>query len=205
MIRVACWDRLAAVNSAEALEGAIAGHVAAIRDAALSSPAGGGDRWDAMLRHYGIAPLEAHERAMIVEALRLPRGAAPAEVRMAFAGLEAWANGALTNVAPDAAADRVRGSLTGLADRETQRYERDLGLAPPPAPRAAPPPPTAPSLGSIFQNAQQTSKEVPWAGVQYKQVATLTCVHCGGPQEQPLDFICRYCRRPIAGAPKPLR
>jgi hypothetical protein len=63
--------------------------------------------------------------------------------------------------------------------------------------------PAGPSIASIFQNAQQTSKEVPWAGMQYKQVATLTCVHCGGPQEQPSDFMCRYCRRPIAGSLKP--
>jgi hypothetical protein len=58
-------------------------------------------------------------------------------------------------------------------------------------------------LGSIFANAQQTSKEVPWAGQSYKTVGTLTCVHCGGPQQQPTDFMCRYCRRPIAGSIKP--
>lgn len=183
--------------SAEALESTIAGHVAAIRDAALSSSAGGGERWDALLRHYGIAPLDAQERATIVDRLHLSRGAAPAEVRMALAGLEAWATRQLSALAADAA-DRVRRSLDGLVDRETQRYERDLGIAPPPPPPQPPPPsPGAPSLGSIFQNAQQTSKEVPWAGREWKHVATLTCVHCGGPQEQPLDFICRYCRRPL--------
>ena len=84
----------------------------------------------------------------------------------------------------------------GFADRETQGYERAIGIA-------APTSPAAPSLGSIFANAQQTAKESPWAGRSHKQVATLTCVHCGGPQEQPMDFMCRYCRRPIAGALKP--
>jgi hypothetical protein len=68
---------------------------------------------------------------------------------------------------------------------------------------AAPAQPAAPSLASIFANAQQTSKEVPWANVKHKNVATLTCVHCGGPQEQPADFMCKYCRRPIAGSLEP--
>jgi hypothetical protein len=59
--------------------------------------------------------------------------------------------------------------------------------------------PAGPSLGSIFANAQKTSKEVPWAGQVYRSVMSLNCVHCGGPQEQPQDFMCKYCRRPIAG------
>ena len=71
-----------------------------------------------------------------------------------------------------------------------------------PAP-AAPAAPAAPSLASIFANAQSTSKEVPWANMKHQSVLNLNCVHCGGPQEQPQDFMCKYCRRPIAGAIKP--
>jgi hypothetical protein len=83
-----------------------------------------------------------------------------------------------------------------------------VGVAPAPAavPAAMPAPapsPGAPALASIFANAQQTSKEVPWADMKFKQVGALTCVHCGGPQEQPADFMCKYCRRPIAGSIKP--
>ena len=100
--------------------------------------------------------------------------------------------------------------VSELVDRETSTYERSIGGAPPPPPppaaAAAPPayaPPTgAPALASIFANAQSTSKEVPWANQKYNAVQTLNCVHCGGPQEQPQDFMCRYCRRPIAGERK---
>jgi hypothetical protein len=93
-----------------------------------------------------------------------------------------------------------------LVDAEVSAYERALGI-PPSVPMAAPvvaaAAPAGPSLASIFANAQQTSKEVPWAGMKHKSVVNLDCVHCGGPQEQPQDFMCKYCRRPIAGSIKP--
>ena len=164
-------------------------HVETIQRSATGSAAGGGPAWDGLLRHYGIAPLAHEERQMIVHHMRLARGAAPAEVRMAFVGLAQWAEDEAkrTGVFPD--------TLPGLVDREMAIYERSIGVAPP-APVQAP---GMPGLGSIFANAQSTSKEVPWAGLQYKQVGSLNCVHCGGPQEQPADFMCRYCRRPIAG------
>jgi len=38
-----------------------------------------------------LVPLDPAERAMILQAMRLSRGAAPAEVRIAFVGLRAWA------------------------------------------------------------------------------------------------------------------
>lgn len=139
------------------------------------------------MRHYGIAPLADHERKFIATHMRLQRGACPAEVRLVFVGLHKWA---LTQ-----GGDPQR--LSTLVDQETQKYELSIGLAPlPPLP---PPTPAAPSLASIFKNAEQTSKEVPWAGQTFKQVGALECIHCGGPQEKPLDFMCRYCRRPIAG------
>ncbi len=194
----------------QSLEAAIAQHVAAIHRAASASPAGGGPEWDALLRHYGLAPLDPQERSFIVTQMRLSRGAVPAEVRAAFAGLARWAQGEMERLrsgnilSPPALHQRV----TELAEGETAAYERSIGLSPPPPagppPIVAPPPgPAGPSLASIFANAHQTSKEVPWANMKYNAVANLTCVHCGGPQEQPQDFMCKYCRRPIAGAIKP--
>jgi hypothetical protein len=121
---------------------------------------------------------------------------------MALAGLVAWARAEVSRVGHDPALASELPSLSawidGLVDRETREYEASIGVvAPPPAPR---PNPAAPSLSSIFANAEQTSKEVPWANMKFDTVATLTCVHCGGPQEKPADFMCRYCRRPIAGS-----
>lgn len=177
-------------------EAALRQHLDVILRTASNAPPGGGPDWDGLLRHYGIAPLAHDERQMIVQCMHLSRGAAPAEVRMALVGLAQWA---------DNEAKRTGGFVTGLegfVDREMASYERSIGVAPPP-----PPPPAAnagmPGLASIFANAQQTSKEVPWANMKYKQVANLNCVHCGGPQEQPADFMCRYCRRPIAGKVNP--
>lgn len=195
----------------EALEAAIAQHLGTIQRIAWNAPAGGGPEWDGLLRHYGIAPVDGQERAMIVSCMRLSRGAVPAEVRMAFQGLTQWAERELSQLQANGhghhpAFAALQQRVASLVDVETAGYERAIGIVPAPP---APPPvvaaaaPTGPSLGSIFANAQATSKEVPWAGMTYKSVGNLSCVHCGGPQEQPQDFMCKYCRRPIAGSIKP--
>ena len=197
------------------LDAAITQHLETMKRAAFHSPPGGGPEWDGVLRHYGHVPLDAQERAMIVSCMHLSRGAVPAEVRMVLTGLQAWGQRELDQLRASGAAqvDMATGTLQNrlacLVDTEIAGYEHALGIAPPlpmpPAPIApiAPPVATGPSLASIFANAQQTSKEVPWAGMKYKSVGNLNCVHCGGPQEQPQDFMCKYCRRPIAGSIKP--
>lgn len=201
----------------EALEAALAQHLAAVQRAAFNSPPGGGPEWDGVLRHYGHAALDPQERSTIVSCMRLSRGAVPAELRMVLVGLQAWAQGQVDQLRASGAAhgspafERLEARVRGLVDDEMPGYERALGIAPSaPAPSAPAPAPIAvavapagPSLASIFANAQSTSKEVPWAGMKYKAVANLNCVHCGGPQEQPQDFMCKYCRRPIAGSIKP--
>jgi hypothetical protein len=205
----------------EAFDAALAQHLSAIQRAAISSPPGGGADWDTLLRHYGHTPFAAQERAMIVSCMHLSRGAVPAELRVVLIGLQGWAQRELDRLRAggDASADpgararidTLQHRVAMLVDAEVSAYERALGIAPsvPMAPQAAPPPvvaaaaPAGPSLASIIANAQQTSKEVPWAGMKYKSVVNLNCVHCGGPQEQPQDFMCKYCRRPIAGSIKP--
>jgi hypothetical protein len=198
--------------SVDALAAALAQHVDYVLNTAASSPAGGGPQWDEVLRYYRVQPHDAQERAMIVQYMRLQRGATPAEVRTVLEGLRTWAFGEIERLRADPsigqspALGQLHGAAQTLVERETARYELSIGLQPAPAAApAAPPKPAAPSLGSIFANAQQTSKEVPWANMEYKQVATLTCVHCGGPQETPLDFMCKFCRRPIAGTVKPTK
>jgi hypothetical protein len=195
----------------ESLDAAITQHVQTIHRAASACPPGGGPEWDGLLRHYGLAPLDHGERTFIVTHMRLSRGAVPAEVRAAFAGLQKWAHGEMDRLknAGQPAPPHLHQRISALVDYETSTYERSIGVAPPPPPAAvaAPPPayappPGTPALASIFANAQSTSKEVPWANQKYNAVQTLNCVHCGGPQEQPQDFMCRYCRRPIAGERK---
>ena len=195
----------------EALDAALAQHLGAVQRAAISSAPGGGPEWDAILRHYGVPALDPVERSTIVSCMHLSRGAVPAEFRVVLSGLQSWAQRELDGLRASGAATAspsfgmVQQRVASLIDVEIAGYERALGIAPPP-PMAAPAPPAAPagpSLASIFANAQQTSKEVPWAGQKFKSVGTLNCVHCGGPQEQPQDFMCRYCRRPIAGSIKP--
>lgn len=196
----------------EALDAALMQHLSAIQRAAIASPPGGGTEWDTLLRHYGHAPLDPQERAMIVQCMHLSRGAVPAELRVVLVGLQAWAVNELARLRGSGAAHgsqslpALEHRIASLVDAEVGAYERALGIppsAPMPAPVAAPAAPAGPSLASIFANAQQTSKEVPWAGMKYKSVVNLNCVHCGGPQEQPQDFMCKYCRRPIAGSIKP--
>ncbi len=197
------------MRAIESLGASIEQHVLYIHQTAASSPAGGGPAWDALLRHYGVLAFGPEERSTSVRCMRLTRGALPSEVRAALEGLRSWATRELERLRADpsfaanGAPAQLQQRLVSLVDLETQRYENAIGVAPSQA-RAAPAPgPAAPSLASIFANAQQTSKEVPWANVKYEQVGALTCVHCGGPQERPLDFMCKYCRRPIAGALNP--
>ncbi len=204
------------MHPVESLAASLESHVQYVLQTAASSPPGGGPAWDGVLAHYRVAAFGHDERGASVRNLRMARGALPGEVRAVLEGLCAWAGGELARMRQDASVEQPMPSwpleqrLTALVAVETPRYELAIGLAPLPAAPVAtaglgPAPPVAagPSLGSIFANAQQTSKEVPWANQSYKQVASLTCVHCGGPQEQPLDFMCKYCRRPIAGALKP--
>ncbi len=177
------------MGSPEALSASLAQHLRYIFDTASSSPAGGGPAWTALLAHYGIAPFAADERAMSVKYMHLTRGALPSEVRIVLEGLRNWATREFQSL--DAPNTALQYEIAGLVDREVARYELAIGVF------------AGPSLGSIFANAQDTSKEVPWANMKYKQVTNLTCVHCGGPQEQPKDFICKFCRRPIAGSIEP--
>ena len=181
----------------EALAAAIEQHVIAIKTAAWDGPPGGGAAWDALLRHYGIPSLSPEERALIASRMQLVRGATPAEVRMALVGLERWARAELTRLGAvgSAQGDLLEHRLANLVAQETTAYEHSLGLMPQGASTV-----NAPSLASIFANAHETAKDAPWANVKAKAVASLTCVHCGGPQEAHEEFLCRYCRRPIAGA-----
>jgi len=198
----------------EALDAALAQHLSAIQHAAISAPPGGGGGWDVLMRHYGHTTFDPQERAMIVSCMHLSRGAVPAELRVVLIGLQGWAQRELDRLRAAGAAngspnvDALQHRIAMLVDGEVSAYERALGIPPsvPVASPASPSPPAAPaapSLASIFANANQTAKEVPWAGQTYKSVVNLNCVHCGGPQEQPQDFMCKYCRRPIAGSMKP--
>jgi hypothetical protein len=188
------------MGTVEALDAALAQHLSAIQHAAIASAPGGGGPWDVLLRHYGHTPFAPQERAMIVQCMHLTRGAVPAELRVVLIGLQGWAQRELDRLRATGVAngspnvDALQHRIAMLVDAEVSAYERALGVVPSVAVA-----PAGPSLGSIFANAQKTSKEVPWAGQTYKSVMNLNCVHCGGPQEQPQDFMCKYCRRPIAG------
>ena len=190
------------MGTVEALDAALAQHLSAIQHAAISSPPGGGGAWDVLLRHYGHNAFDRQERAMIVQCMHLTRGAVPAEMRVVLIGLQGWAQRELDRLRASGVAggspnvDALQHRIAMLVDAEVSAYERALGVVPS---ITAAPAQAGPSLASIFANAQKTSKEVPWAGQTYKSVINLNCVHCGGPQEQPQDFMCKYCRRPIAG------
>lgn len=195
------------MGAVEDLEAQIATHVRAICGTAASVPAGGGPAWDQMLAYYRLRAFSPDERVSVARALGMTRGATPGEVHVVLEALARWAHAEASRLAQDpglAGHPRLRTlaqDLAAMPARETEVYERSVGLVrapmPPPAAPAGPAP--MPALGNIFANAQATSKEVPWANMQYKQTAVLTCVHCGGPQEVAQDFLCRFCRRPIAG------
>lgn len=194
------------MGAVEDLEAQVATHVRAICATAASVPAGGGAAWDQMLGHYRLQGFGPDERASVACALGMTRGATPGEVHVVLDALGRWAQCEAGRLSQDPALvghPRLRTltqDLAGMPARETELYERSVGLVKPMPPPAAPVGVAPmPALGNIFANAQTTSKEVPWANMKYKQTAVLTCVHCGGPQEVAQDFLCRFCRRPIAG------
>ena len=153
------------MGSPEALSASLQQHLRYILDTASSSPAGGGPAWSALLAHYGIRAFDANERAMSVKYMNLARGALPSEVRVVLEGLRDWATRELqASSAPNAA---LQNEIASLVYREIARYELSIGLVPQiaSAPVVAS---TGPSLGSIFANAQETSKEVPWANMKYR-------------------------------------
>jgi hypothetical protein len=128
-----------------------------------------------------------------VSAQALAARASPEQLGQALEPLVAWARAQLPALAGHPEMNMLRYHVDHLIEEEMARYR--AALAPPPAPAPAP---AAAGLGSIFANAEQTSKEVPWAGRKYAESAVLTCPHCGGPQEAALDFICRYCKKPMS-------
>ena len=54
------------------------------------------------------------------------------------------------------------------------------------------------TVSSVFANAKATAGLQPWKQVEYKPGFTYVCVHCGAPQQAPLDFICRYCNQHVS-------
>ena len=169
------------------LSDAIDAHLRAIFDAALAVPPGGGKAWDQLLGHYGITPDPPKRRFELARDLKMTRGATPDEVTRALEGLAAWANGELRALASDPACLAEPGfpalgaRIASLAHFEAQRY-RELVV-----------PKAAPSVSSIFANAQATAGLTPWADVKTEDSLVLSCGSCGGPQEVQASFTCRYC------------
>lgn len=172
-----------------------------IRAAQQAAPAGD-PSWGEVRERYRVAadPLLARWVASLNPAR--PRGASPEELRQVLEGLAAWGKRELMSFerqAPAAAGHpvfvRLQGRLQRLALDEVVRYREGLvaQMTGQPAPSAAP------SVGGIFANAAKTAAETPWAAAyqQGAQTNTLLCPHCGGAQERPLDFMCRYCKKPL--------
>ena len=138
----------------------------------------------------------------ITNAARM-RDAPPADVR---AELVAFCQGVLPHVEGSAAhfgdeawGTRMRQTLAELPERETAEYARRMGIVLPDTSVANPAPPAAKKASSIFANAKATSKDQPWKAnaATYKQSYSMSCVHCGAPQQVELDFICRFCKKPV--------
>lgn len=158
--------------------------------------------WVELRQRYRVAsdPLLARWIAGLNPAR--PRGASSEELRLVLEALAAWAKGelhAFARQAPGAEQhpifQRIQGRLARLALDECVRYREALVASALGQPAAG----AAPSVGGIFANASKTAGETPWAATyqQGAQTNTLICAHCGSAQERTLDFLCRYCRKPL--------
>ncbi|MBI5536612.1 MAG: hypothetical protein HY898_28080 [Deltaproteobacteria bacterium] len=174
------------------LEAALEQHVQAIMGAAWNCPPGGNHAWDQTMAYYRVAGDPPAERVNEAVNRGMTRGAIPREVTRVLQAVAAWAQGELAAHIPSSGmiSDPRLGALTvrisRLAVSETQRYE------------AAVYPNLAPSVGSIFANASSTAGQAPWKNIKVEPTSVLVCVHCGAPQQAALNFICKYCNKPMA-------
>jgi hypothetical protein len=170
----------------DTLDSRVGQHVAAIVETARAAPPGGGHAWDRLLAFYGVTPDTTRGRFEQVQRLRLRVGAVPSEVRRALAAMVSQADGELRRIASrmpgGAQIATIADRLSRLVEEEGARYERSA---------------RGERVASVFANAAETSKQVPWAGQAIEPTLVLACPSCGAPQERPLDFRCRYCHAPM--------
>jgi hypothetical protein len=133
------------------------------------------------------------------------RNAAPADL---FAQLTAFCRDWLPHVQAsanhfdDAAwGVRMTQTLAALPQRETAEFARRIGIVLPDTsvPNPTGPQPTPAKKSSVFANAKATAKDQPWKAnaETYQQVYTFSCVHCGAPQQVELNFVCKFCGKPV--------
>ncbi len=184
----------------EGIERRLQEHLAYLRGAALTCPPGGARPWDEALAHYGVPAEPAHLRVQAARRSGQRAGAVVVEFERAVSILARFAEeetsrslsidrlAEVAAVAPHVAqqVEMLRAQLRTMAQRESERYAREVG--------AEAPSTVASSVSSVFANAVSTAKLTPWANVTIDPATVLTCVTCGAPQEKPLDFKCRYCR-----------
>lgn len=186
------------------------GHVRWILQSASACPPGGNRSWDQVLAHYGAAPDAALARLEEAQQAGQARGATLKEVRRAIDAMIAAARSELDRLVPPTAwgmantsdpafehyVASLRAKLTSIPDEALARYTSDV--CPPKAAVAA-------SVNSVFANVQATAKLTPWANVKIDPAKVLECHACGAPQEVALDFVCRYCKSPMARQKEPSR
>jgi hypothetical protein len=133
------------------------------------------------------------------------RDAAPAEVLARLTAFcREWlphVQGSARHFGDAAWGARMTQTLAELPQRETAEYARKLGIVQPDIGMSnqAPPDPASAKKSSIFANAKATAKDQPWKAnaETYKQVYTFSCVHCGAPQQVELNFVCKFCGKPV--------
>jgi hypothetical protein len=186
-----------------AFEQNVEAHVQGVLAACRAAAPDGDAACDELLRRHEAQPDPLLARVVASQNPTAPRGASPDELRRVLEAVATRAQAelhAFVATSPTAATlpvhGRIAARLASMALHESNRHREALASA-----RSGLPAAPAVSVGGIFANAARTAPETPWAQ-SYQQGAaanTLTCAHCGGAQERPLDFACRYCRKPMGG------
>ena len=160
-------------------------HVRWIVDAARACPPGGNFKWDEMMAHYGAPARSPEERMVEAVEKQLPKGAVPSEVEATVRAMAQQAAAELDRIesrsgkSPDG--NIVRAWLNGLADLTAMQYLQGLTQKS--------------AVGAIFANARAHAGDRWWEklGATYKTAKVLVCRHCGAPQMEAADFICKFC------------
>ena len=148
----------------------------------IVEPAGRSPQWDAVCTKWGVAQLSDEERTQIRAGTRPTKGAAVMEMQLVVSAIVQrgrYELGSLRTPAYhydlDRLFDQVQRAVES-AEADVMTQYRNLVL---------------PKRGGMFANATANvsgnPKPMGAAG------STLLCRTCGAPQQQPEDFLCKYC------------
>ena len=174
-------------------------HLEYVLETARTCPPSGSAKWTEVMERYQVTPADVPDRTARISNHKNAQGALPKDVRKVLKAVVGMASASLGQIhsqmggalqADAGLAGQAQGlgsRLEGLVKQKVQDYKERIK------------PEASGSVSSIFANATETAKMTPWADMKWDRNMTLSCVGCGAPQDNPLDFQCSHCGGHLVG------